>query len=159
MTDPPIILVTLALATKLAQLRPLLGIFSIAGGAFVLFLAWQSFRPARQGAEAPTEPPRSWLKGIVTNLLNPHPWLFWLTVGAAILANAMTQGWQVAAAFLFGFYLLLVGSKVGVALMAGRSRDLLAGRPYRVVMRVLAVLLAVFALLLFREGLRHLAVI
>jgi hypothetical protein len=43
--------------------------------------------------------------------------------------------------------------------MAGRSRDLLAGRPYRVVMRVLAVLLASFALLLFRAGLRHLALI
>lgn len=43
--------------------------------------------------------------------------------------------------------------------MAGRSRDLLTGRPYHVVMRVLAVLLAVFAVLLFREGLRHLALI
>lgn len=158
-TDPPIILVTLALATKLAQLRPVLGIVSIAGGSFVLFLAWESFHPARQEAEAPAEPPRSWSKGIVTNLLNPHPWLFWLTVGAAILANAMTQGWVVAAAFLFGFYLLLVGSKVGVALLAGRTRDLLVGRSYRLVMRVLAVLLAVFALLLFREGLKHLAVI
>jgi len=73
------------------------------------------------------------------------------------LANAMTQGWQVAAAFLFGFYLLLVGSKVLVALMAGRSRDLLAGRFYRLVMRVLAVLLAVFAVLLFRGELKHLA--
>ena len=52
---------------------------------------------------------------------------------------------------------MLVGSKVGVALLAGLSRDLLAGRPYRVVMRVLAVLLGVFALLLFREGLKLLA--
>jgi hypothetical protein len=43
--------------------------------------------------------------------------------------------------------------------MAGRSRDLLAGRPYRVAMRVLAVLLGVFALLLLREGLKLLAVI
>ena len=42
---------------------------------------------------------------------------------------------------------------------AGRSRNLLAGRAYRVVMRVLAVMLALFALLLFREGLKHLAVI
>jgi len=99
------------------------------------------------------------LKGIVTDLLNPHPWIFWLTAGAAILANSMTQGWQVAAAFLFGFYLMLVGSKVGVALLAGGSRDLLAGRPYRGVMRVLALLLAVFALLLFREGLKLLAVV
>jgi len=158
-TDPPIILLTLALASKLAQQGPLLGVVSIAGAAFVLYLAWESFRPARQGTGAPNEPPRSWFKGIVTNLLNPHPWLFWLTVGAAILANAMTQGWLVAAAFLLGFYLLLVGSKVGLALLAGRSRDLLAGRPYRVVMRVLAALLVLFALLLFREGLKHLAVI
>jgi threonine/homoserine/homoserine lactone efflux protein len=158
-TDPPIILVTLALASRLAELRPLLGIVSIAGRAFVLFLAWESFRPTLQEAEPLAEPPRSWFKGIVTNLLNPHPWVFWLTVGAAILAKTLAQGWLVAAAFLFGFYLLLVGSKVGVALLAGRSCNLLAGRPYRIVMRVLAVLLGVFALLLFREGLKHLAVI
>ena len=41
-------------------------------------------------------------------------------------------------------------------LLAARSRDLLAGRPYRVVMRVLAVLLAFFAFLLFREGWKNL---
>jgi threonine/homoserine/homoserine lactone efflux protein len=158
-TDAPIILVTLALASKLAELRPLLGIVSIAGGAFVLFLAWESYNPVRQETEAPAEQPRSWFKGIVTNLLNPHPWIFWLTVGAAILAKAMAQSWLVAAAFLLGFYLLLVGSKVMVALLAGRSCNLLVGRAYRVVMRVLAVLLALFALLLFREGLKHLALI
>ena len=158
-TDPPIILVTLALASKLAELGTLLGIVSIAGAVFVLYLAWESFNPVRQEPKGLAEQPKSWLKGIVTNLLNPHPWVFWLTVGAAILAKAMAQGWLTAAAFLFGFYLFLVGSKVGVALLAGRSRDLLTGQPYRVAMRVLAVLLGVFALLLFREGLRHLRVI
>lgn len=158
-TDAPIILVALALASKLAELRPLLGVVSIAGAFFVLYLAWESFRPVRQNANAPAERPRSWLKGIVTNLLNPHPWLFWLTVGAAILAKSLAQGWSVAAAFLFGFYLLLVGSKVMVALLAARSRNLLGGRGYRVAMRMLAVLLALFALLLLREGLGQLAVI
>jgi threonine/homoserine/homoserine lactone efflux protein len=146
-------------AAKLAQLRPLLGVVSLAGGAFVLYLAWDSIHPVRMDTKAPAEPPRSWLKGVVTNLLSPHPWLFWLTVGAAILAEAIAQSWLVAAAFLFGFYLLLVGSKVGVALLAGRSRDLLAGRPYRVVMRVLAAMLGVFARLLFREGLKLLAAV
>src|SRR5512137_2169296 len=113
-TDAPIILVTLLLASKLAERRPLLGIVSIAGAVFVLYLAWESFRPVRQEADAPAQRPRSWFKGIVTNLLNPHPWLFWLTVGAAILAKTIAQGWLVALAFLFGFYLLLVGSKVMV---------------------------------------------
>ncbi|MGO8928982.1 MAG: LysE family translocator [Limisphaerales bacterium] len=158
-TDAPIILVALVVAAKLSQLRPLLGLVSLAGGAFVLYLAWDSIHPVPVDPEAPAEPPRSWFKGVLTNLLSPHPWLFWLTVGAAILAKTIAQSWLVAVAFLFGFYLLLVGSKVLVALMAGRSRDLLAGRPYRIVMRLLAVVLGVFALLLFREGLKLLAVI
>ncbi len=156
-TDAPVIALALALAAKMAHLRPLLGIVSIAGGAFVLYLALEGFRPVRlAAAEAPAERPRSRLKGILTNLLNPHPWLFWLTVGAATLARAMAQSWPTAIAFLCGFYLLLVGSKVLVVVLAARSRDLLAGRPYRVVMRVLAVLLAFFAFLLFREGWKHL---
>jgi threonine/homoserine/homoserine lactone efflux protein len=159
LTDAPIILLTLALATKLTDLRPLLGIVSIAGGAFVLYLAWENFAPVRPGADAPPESPGSWLKGILTNLLSPHPWLFWLTVGAAILAKALAQSWLVAGAFLCGFYLMLVGSKVLLALMAARSRQFLAGRPYRVLMRILAVLLGIFAIPLFREGLRLLAVI
>jgi threonine/homoserine/homoserine lactone efflux protein len=154
--DPPIILVALALASRLAELHHWLGIVTLAGAVFVLYLAWESFRPGRQGTEAPDERPRSWFKGIVTNLLNPHPWLFWLSVGAAILAKSLAESWLVAAAFLFGFYLLLVGSKIVVALLAGKSRDLLAGAPYRAVMRVLAILLALFAVLLFREGINHL---
>ena len=158
-TDAPIIVVALVLAARLAELRPVLGLVSLAGGVFVLYLAWDTLRPAHLDAAAPVEPPGSWFKGILTNLLSPHPWLFWLTVGAAMLAKAVAQSWLVVAAFLFGFYLLLVGSKALVALLAGRSRDWLAGRPYRVVLRVLAVLLGVFALLLFREGLKYLAVI
>ncbi len=158
-TDAPIILLALVLASKLEQARPLLGIVAIAGAVFLLYLAWESLSPARPTAEAPAERPRSWLKGIVTNLLNPHPWLFWLTVGAAILAQAMAQSRVAAAVFLFGFYLLLVGSKVTVALLAGRSRTLLSGRPYRLAMRALAIMLTLFAVLLVREGLKHLAVI
>jgi threonine/homoserine/homoserine lactone efflux protein len=158
-TDAPIILVTLGLAAKLNELHSLLGIVSIAGGTFVLYLAWDSLRAAVVSMEAPTEHPRSWFKGILTNLLSPHPWLFWLTVGAAVLAKAIAESWLVAAAFLAGFYFLLIGSKMVIALLVARSRNLLAGSPYRVVMRLLAVLLGVFAVLLYREGLKQLGVI
>jgi threonine/homoserine/homoserine lactone efflux protein len=158
-TDAPIILVATALAAKLAQLRSLLGIVSIAGGVFVLYLAWETSRPVGQEIASEGQRSRSWLKGVVTNLLNPHPWLFWLTVGAAMLAKTVAQGWLVALAFLFGFYLLLVVSKVLVALLTARSRNLLAGRPYRTGMRFLGVLLGLFAILLFREGLKQLAVL
>ncbi len=126
-TDAPIILVALMLAAKLEELRPLLGIVSIAGGAFVLYLAWDSFRAVRLGAEAPAERTRSWFKGIFTNLLSPHPWLFWLTVGAAILAEAIAQSWLVAVAFLFGFC-LLAGRLEGGGSSHGRTVPRPAGR-------------------------------
>ena len=159
LTDAPIIAVSLFAATKLGEPGPAFGMVSLAGGAFVLYLAWDTFRPATANLDTSAEPPRSWFKGVLTNLLSPHPWLFWLTAGTATLAKAMDDSWIAAAAFLFGFYLLLVGSKVVVALLVARSRNLFAGRPYRVVMRVLALLLAIFAALLIREGLKQLAVI
>jgi len=125
----------------------------------VLYLAWDSFRTVNPEAGASADRPGSWFKGILTNLLSPHPWLFWLTVGAALLAKALRQSGLAAAAFLAGFYLLLVGSKVAVALLAARWRNLLAGRTYRWVMRGLGAVLALFSLLLFREGLKHLGAI
>ena len=72
-TDAPIIVVALVFAANLAHLRPLLGIVSIAGAVFVLYLACDSSSPARLDAGASAERPRSWFKGIFTNLLSlPH---------------------------------------------------------------------------------------
>ena len=69
-TDAPIIVVALALTAKLAKLRLLLGVISITGAAFVLYLAWESFGPVGEIASVSAER-RWWLKRIATNLLNP----------------------------------------------------------------------------------------
>ncbi len=88
------------------------------------------------------------------NSLSPHPWLFWIAVGApTLLAAYASGGIPAAAAFLLGFYGCLVGSKVGIALVAGRARGKIAGPGYHLVMRALAVLLVAFAVGLLREGL------
>lgn len=152
LTDAPIILLTLFLAAKLSSLPTWLGVVSIAGGAYVLYLAVITFRVQTPMNGVGDAPSCSWLKGILVNLLSPHPWLFWLTVGAASLAQAMADGCLAAVAFLAGFYLLLVGSKVVLALAAARSRALLTGWTYRWIMRALGLLLAVFAGLLLSEG-------
>jgi threonine/homoserine/homoserine lactone efflux protein len=156
LTDAPIILLALVLAAKLSALQMWLGVLSVAGGAFVLYLAVDTFRAERPNAGAGDAPSRSWGKGVLVNLLSPHPWLFWLTAGAATLAKAMAESWLAAAAFLAGFYLLLVGSKALLAVAAARSRGFLAGQAYRLIMRTLGLLLAGFAVLLLREGFRHL---
>jgi threonine/homoserine/homoserine lactone efflux protein len=155
-TDLPIILLTLLLASAAPQFEAALGLLSLAGGAFVLWLAVASWRAPRFDATAPIASAQSWRKGILVNLLNPHPWLFWFTVGAATLAKALANSWLAAALFVASFYTCLVGSKVVLAVSAGRSRAFLTGRLYQWVLRLLGVLMAVFALLLLRDGLKHL---
>ncbi len=154
LTDAPVILLSLLAITRLSSLDFFLGLVSLAGGLYVCCLAWDSFRaPRLDSGPAPAEP-RSWTKGVLTNLLSPNPWLFWFTVGAATLARACSHSWLAAAFFLLLFYLCLCGTKAAVAVAAGRSRAFLSGRVYRLILAVLGAALALFALLLFRDALR-----
>ena len=151
-TDAPIILLAVLVAKQASELQWILGSISIAGSLFVVYLAYEAWRPTCVEPATTEVRARSWLKGAVTNALNPHPWLFWMTVGSATLAKAVKESGLAVAAFLGSFYLLLVGSKLILAIAAGRSRKFLAGRPYRFIMRTLGVLLVAFAMLLFYDG-------
>lgn len=155
LSDLPVILIALVFASQVAHAQKVLGVISLIGAAFIVYLAYGSFRaPPLDAAEA--APPRSLLQGTLINLLSPNPWLFWLTVGAGTLAEAMKHHWLAAVGFLAMFYLMLVGSKMLVALLAGRSRQFLHGRAYRLVMALLGLMLVFFAALLVRQGLRYL---
>ncbi|MDY6987353.1 MAG: LysE family transporter [Thermodesulfobacteriota bacterium] len=153
-TDLPIILVTLYVFMRLAQFELVLGIISFIGGFFILYLSYESLqtKPLEIGLE-PTAP-KSLRKGALVNALNPHPYLFWCSVGAPTMVKAQQETSFGATAFVVGFYLFLVGAKVATALLVSRSRTFLAGNVYIYTMRLLGVLLFVFAMLLFRDGLK-----
>jgi len=151
-TDAPIIVLSLGVASRAAQMQPVLGTLSLAGGLFVLYLAVDTFRATAPAADATTERPKSLLKGTLANILSPNPWFFWMTVGAATLAKAVAVSWLAALAFLALFYALLVGAKMLVGIIAGRSRDVLEGRAYHAIMQLLGLLLAVFGVLLLVDG-------
>jgi threonine/homoserine/homoserine lactone efflux protein len=155
-TDIPIIVLALTLAATLPDTA--LGALGIAGGGFVLWLGVEALRDTPTPAEATTSAPapqRDILHGAMTNALSPHPWVFWITVGAPILGENGTGG---GALFLGAFYLLLIGTKVAIAgaLNAGRDR-LLQGRGYAIVLRASALLLLATGVLLTIEGLQTLA--
>ena len=160
LTDVPIVaLATLLVATAVGSADGLLGVVSLAGAAFVAYLGLGTMRARRIDDVRPDEAPRSWARGAVVNALSPHPYLFWLTVGAPTLIRAWADGAAAAIAFLAGFYACLVGAKMVVAVLAGRSGGRLRGRAYRVVMAVLGGLLLVFSARLAIEGLRLLGVL
>jgi threonine/homoserine/homoserine lactone efflux protein len=96
--------------------------------------------------------PQSLGKGVAVNALNPHPYLFWLTVGGPSVIRAWADNPLWAVAFVAVFSGSIVGAKVMVAAMAGQSRHVLSGKGYGIVMRVLGLMLLFFAVLLFRDG-------
>ncbi|NEX23257.1 LysE family transporter [Thiorhodococcus mannitoliphagus] len=155
-TDLPIILVTLLVLSRLSGLDAILGGISIAGGLFVLWMGVESLRVEGMDPQQASTPPQSLIKGMLANALSPHPYLFWLTVGAPITTEAMQSGIGAAARFIVSFYAALVGSKILLALITGRSRAFLAGRLYRNILRLLGLMLILLAFLLFQDGFERL---
>lgn len=158
LTDVPIITFAVALAAALPESA--LAALSFAGAAFLVYLGIEALRDtpapidAAAGAAVPVAASASFRRGAITNLLNPHPWVFWITVGVPILGDGTTAE---AAIFLIAFYIMLVGSKLVVAalLSAGRER-LLRGAGYRLALRASGVLLLAAALALAVEGVHQL---
>jgi len=151
-TDLPIIAVALLVLARLAHYDKALGAVSLAGGAFVLYLGYECARTKVLGLDDAEKPSRSLRKGVLVNFLSPHPYLFWLTVGAPTVLRAKDHSLWAAAAFVGGFYFCLVGSKVLLAWLVGRAGGRLRGRAYPVLMRALGLGLFALAALLFRDA-------
>ena len=156
LTDAPIILIAvLALRSLTGQTAPL-ALIHLGGGLYLLWLGLRGLRFRGAALEA-GQAASSLRRGVIANFLNPSPYLFWLTVGTPTVLAAWQVGWLATAAFVLAFYLMLVGSKMALALALGRAREVLRGRVYVLLMRGLGLGLLFYALLFLREGARLLA--
>jgi threonine/homoserine/homoserine lactone efflux protein len=155
LSDAPVVLLSVLVLGELPD--ALVAACSIAGGAFIAFLGLKELRgaPAAPRPEAPGAARRDILRAAGVNLINPHPWLFWLGVGGPVLVRAADRSHWAAAAFVLGFYGLMVGTKVALAgaVAAGRRR-LVAGRGYGLAVRATGLMMLAVGALLVVEGVR-----
>lgn len=153
-TDLPIIVISLLI---FSVLPPLLEFgLTLGGGVLLVYLGVETLRDSRDAHLDLTSDPDAlhqdlW-RGVLVNLISPHPWLFWLSVGSPFLISAWRSDAGVAVFFLVGFYLLLVGSKIAIAWGVAGTRHLLNDRWYSMLLQVSGLLLLVFALLLFWQA-------
>ena len=157
LTDLPIVAAALFAVNRVADADPVLGAISLAGAAFLGYLAYEGVTTDVIALDGAVTTARSLRKGVTANLLNPQPYLFWLTVGAPILWQAWGTRPVNAMGFLGAMYGCLVGSKMVLALLVGQGRSVLTGRAYRLLVRALGCVLLVFGVLLLRDGLRYLS--
>jgi threonine/homoserine/homoserine lactone efflux protein len=153
LTDLPIILLSLFLLNRLPEY--FLRFISLAGGIFVLYLAyriWSKWRKGTELNEADTENPKGSLRrGAIANLLTPGPYLFWALVNGPILLSALRQSIAAGAAFLIGFYGVMVLSLIGIVVIFHQARRL-GPRVVHILLLISIVVLIIFGLILFRQG-------
>jgi len=158
-TDFPIIILTLFVLSRLSNFHTILGIISLVGGFVLLYMGYESIRTKGVELHVRETGSKSLTKGVLVNALNPHPYLFWFSVGAPIMTKAMSLNISALVAFIGSFYVFLVGSKIVLALVVGESKSFLTGRIYLYTMRLLGLVLCILALVLFYDGLKLLRII
>lgn len=158
-TDLPIILISLVILNRLANFKPVLGCISILGALFILYLGYESLKTKGVELKLASVGSHSFRKGIITNALNPHPYIFYMTVGAPLILKGIDQGFLSVISFIGSFIFFLVGSKIMLATVVERSRAFLKGPVYIWVMRILGVLLLFFSMNLLHDGLKLLDII
>jgi threonine/homoserine/homoserine lactone efflux protein len=112
----------------------------LGGGLFAAWLGYESLAVTSDQLQPGQGAARSFSKGVLLNLLNPHVYVFWASIGAPMVLKGLETGMG-AAAFVVPFYTCLVGSKAVVALLVSRSRGLLSSRGYVLTIRCLGALL------------------
>ena len=154
-TDAPIILISFFILNELSTLEPVLGVIASVGGLYVLYLSYETIKTGPVRVESSPIQPKSIRKGVLVNALNPHPYLFWTTVGVPFILKARQNDSIAPWLFILSFYCFLTGSKVFTAIVVGRFRTFLEGKIYLYLMRILGVILFGFAVFLFWEALVH----
>ncbi|MFW5987212.1 MAG: LysE family translocator [Methanohalophilus sp.] len=152
-TDFLIVSAVIYILVHFQQQNSVIALISLAGALYLMQLGIVSLRTKNISIEITNQKKESLKKGILANFLNPHPYLFWIAIGGPILFRASEVDRLAQIMFVIGFYALLVGSKVVIALFVGKSRDFLKSKHYLHMFRSLGILYLIFALVFIEQGL------
>lgn len=158
-SESPIILFVLVVLSSVAEKSILMGVISLLGACFLIYLGLSNLRINAKESKDHFGKGNALLKGIATNLLNPNTYMFWLTIGGPTILKSIQVHFSVAIFFMFGFYMMLVGSETAVAIVVDKSKTLLKSRYYAYSIRALGAVLIVFALTFVRDALEFVGVL
>jgi threonine/homoserine/homoserine lactone efflux protein len=155
LTDAVVVGLTLLVLDRLPSW--VLALLGVVGGLFVAWTGVQTLREARDAslsgarAEPSSGSAQALRRGAIVNILSPHPWITWATALGPLTIATWRESPGSGLALVVGFYVLLVGTKVVVALLVGRARHRLGDRGYRRSLQVAGALLLVAGVALVVE--------
>jgi len=159
LTDLPIIFVSVFILAKLSSSHLILGTISVFGALFIGRLAYECITLKSVELNLQTAETQSLRRGVIINFLSPHPYLFWMVVGAPTLLKAYAMSLLSAFVFIFSFYLFLVGSKILIAFIVDKSKTFLKSTAYVYTIRLLGFVLLLYAALFLKDGMKYFGLI
>lgn len=127
LSDGPIIVLVVLVLTQLPSWF-LRGV-RVAGGFFILYLAWRAWQALRHAHFGEPElvedvAQQSVLEAAIMNALNPNPYIFWGLAAGPILLQGWRESPSLGLSFMLGFYGTLIGGFVLQIVLFGTARRL-----------------------------------
>jgi threonine/homoserine/homoserine lactone efflux protein len=145
LSDGPIVFFVLLILTQTSN--QLLDILRIAGGLFILYLAYGAIKSIRQptapAAIKPGSLRRNVLNGALMNALSPGPYIFWSVLAGPIVLESWRQSPLWSLSFVLGFYGTLIGGFAAFVILFATTSQF--GPRFRYMLNIIAAV----ALLIF----------
>lgn len=148
----PILLFVLFILSSLMEYDPIIGIISLLGACYLIHLGIKNLRIKTSVLEVESAKEDGLKRGVISILLNPY--LFWLSIGGPMIFESLDIHISATAFFILGFYTLLVGSNISIVLIVDKSKSFIGSKYYLYVVRVLGIVLILFASVFVTDGLK-----
>jgi threonine/homoserine/homoserine lactone efflux protein len=151
-TDTPLILAIIFVLEHIERMSTLLGIISIVGSFVLFYFGYRDLKTDKISLQAGDIKSSSFKKGILTNMLNPHPYIFWLFIGVPFMIKGNTLE---RVTFVLSFFSGIVGSKICLTLIIEKGKKFVESKHYLRIIKVLGLILIFFGLILLKDGIGY----
>lgn len=158
-TDLPIILSILFILSHLTNYNSVIGIIAFFGAFYLIYSGMESLKIKQRSVELRLEKKDALKKGIIVNFGNPHPYIFWISIGGPIIFKTLDTHISATILFILGFYIFLVGSKVVITLLVEKSKSFINSKYYFSIIHILGIAQVIFGFAFIKMGLDSLNMI
>ena len=145
-TDGPLILFSIFMAGWLAN-QPLVfcGI-AVLGAIFLNRMGMECFNPEIPDIDTTdVDLTQSLKKGIITNLLNPNAYIFWLLIGGPLMATVAASEPIAPFAYALSFLVSIVLVKITIAYFFSKAQVNLSSDRYLLTLKICGLTMFIFA--------------
>ena len=146
-TDGPLIIFSIFLAGWIATQPLILCCISLVGAVFLTRMGMECFSldlPEIDSEEVDIS--KSFMRGIITNLLNPSVYVFWFLVGGPIMATAADKEPIAPVAYALSFLISIVLVKITIAYSFSKAKGNISSKNYQLALRICRVAMLLFAI-------------